>query len=299
MRPPVSYSRIWNEDGSGARRDVQIWKANCPARYVALGNVATNGEDPPLGSIYCVKVEYTKTGSAANWNFIWNDRKSGAKQVVQIYEAKATSSDTQSVRGFGAVTSYNGKPRSPHLLNEKYFNYHSEKPIERIEMFNVQFKLSEEKRMEGPQSLSTIYLENNSNKDQKVTKSMSAEVSEEHSFTFAQSIDIGIEVELKAGIPLITSKSTTISMTSSTSFETGNVQTKTVSRSADVEVVVPPHSKMQATVWGTEYKADIPYTATIRKIFFDGTTATGAISGVYKGVFTSNLIVNYGEVTPL
>merc|ERR1711988_1578593 len=57
----------------------------------------------------------------------WNDRKSGAKQVVQIYEAKATSSDTQSVRGFGAVTSYNGKPRSPHLLNEKYFNYHSEK----------------------------------------------------------------------------------------------------------------------------------------------------------------------------
>ena len=39
LRVPDSYSRIWNDNGFGACRYVQIWRVNCSGGYVSLGNV--------------------------------------------------------------------------------------------------------------------------------------------------------------------------------------------------------------------------------------------------------------------
>ena len=125
IKPPVSYSRIWNDDGSGAQFDLHLWKPTCPCGYVALGNVATIGPLPKLGDIYCVKSTYTIYGSSANWRRTWTEAGTGADINVGIYEAISKNPYQQAVHGFGAVASHHSLPPSPYLLNKEYVTYHA------------------------------------------------------------------------------------------------------------------------------------------------------------------------------
>ena len=50
---------------------------------------------------------------------------------------------------------------------------------------------------------------------------------------------------------------------------------------------------------GKEYKVDIPYTATVRKVYYDGSESIGTISGTYKGVDVNEFTIVYGEVESL
>jgi len=294
---PVSYSRIWNDAGSGANRDVQLWKVNCPGGYVSLGGVATDGSYPKLGDVYCVKHSYTTYGSSNNWGYTWKDSGSGANRDVTIYEARGTSSNQQSVRGFGAVSSYSYRPSSPYFLNTDFVSYWAEKPIEKIFMYNVQYDLSKEKQQTAPSKMSPTVMVNPTGRTVKASRTLTYTVAESSTFTFSQAIAIGIAVEFTAGIPLISHK-TTVSVTATSTFTTGQTTTKTHSDSITAFIELPPKSQSTAVITGTEYKADIPYTATIKKVYYDGSFGYATISGVYKGVAISERTVTYGKIEP-
>ena len=124
---PVSYDKIWDDSGSGAKSDVTIWRVLCPGGYVALSNVATNGNKPSRDSIYCIKIKYT---SSRNWNWqkVWADHDSGAKDDVTIYEAIASNTIVTSVRGMGTIASHQGKPQNPYLLRSSEVRVFTLKP---------------------------------------------------------------------------------------------------------------------------------------------------------------------------
>ena len=296
VRVPVSYTKIWNDRGSGADRDVQLWQVNCPAGYVALGDVATSGSYPQPGDIYCVSAEYASYGSNSNLGYIWRDYGSGAAADVSMYEAKATSSSQQAVRGFRSVASYNYLPTSPYLLNKEFVNYWAEKPIEKIIMTNVQYDLDAERQQTAPVKMSPTVVENHSDVAQTITRTIGYSIAETSSFTFSQAIQLGVAVEITAGAPIIgAGMKTTISASTTSTFTSGDSTTKTHSDSIAATVNLEPNSKVTAVITGTEYKADIPYTATVKKIYFDGSQAYATISGVYKGVTVSEAKVVFGE----
>jgi len=83
---PNSYTRRWTDAGSGATLDCSIWEPVCPPHFNALGNVATNGEHPPLYSVVCVKDTYTEVSEAMR-DVIWNDRGSGANLDVTLMQS--------------------------------------------------------------------------------------------------------------------------------------------------------------------------------------------------------------------
>ena len=130
---PVSYDKIWDDSGSGADKDVTIWRVLCPGGYVALSNVATNGNRPSRGSIYCIKTKYT---SSRNWYWagIWRDHQSGADADVTIYEALASNTIVTSVRGMGAIASHGGKPQNPYLLRSSEVRF-----IKLMKYFSILF----------------------------------------------------------------------------------------------------------------------------------------------------------------
>ena len=297
VRSPVSYSKIWNDSGSRAYKDVQLWNVNCPGGYVSLGNVATDGNYPKLGDVYCVKRRYTSYGSSGNWGYIWSDHGSKARSDVSIYEAQPTSSNMQSVRGFGAVASYNYKPSYPYFLRNNSLTYWAEKPIEKIYMFNVRYDLNTEKQQSEPVQMSPTVVENFSDRPQTATRTISYSVSESSSFQFSQAIELGIEVEFTAGSPLIgVEQETSISVSTTSTFSTGQTTTKTHTDSINAQIELPGKSKITAVISGTKCKTDIPYTATITKVYYDGSEAQANISGVYKGVAISDIKVTYSEI---
>ena len=87
-----------------------------------------------------------------------------------------------------------------------------------------------------------------------------------------------------------------ISVSRTSTFTTGDTTTKTHTDSVNAWIDLPGRSRITVVITGTEYKADIPYTATIRKVYFDGSQAYATISGVYKGVAVSEIKVTYGEI---
>ncbi|KAL5272547.1 hypothetical protein ACHWQZ_G000674 [Mnemiopsis leidyi] len=296
VRLPVSYSRIWNDRGSGADRDVQLWKANCPPGYVALGDVATSGAYPAIGDIYCVNSEYASYGSSSNWGYIWRDYGSGADADVSIYEAKAVSTSEQSVRAFRSVASHSSYPSHPYLLKKEFINYWAEKPIEKIFMYNVKYDLESERQQTAPVKMSPTVVENHSDVDQTVTREITYSVAETSSFTFSQSIQLGIAVEITAGSPIIgIEQATTISAEATSEFTSGDETTTTLDDTISATINLEPKSKVTAVITATKYKADIPYTATVKKIYFDGSQAFATISGVYKGTTVSEAKVVVGE----
>lgn len=293
---PVSYSRIWNDKGSGADRDVQLWKVNCPGGYVSLGGVATDGSYPKLGDVYCINNRYVVYGSIHNWVHVWRDHGSGAHADVSIYEAQSKSSSQQSVRGFGAVSSYSRSPMPPFLLATNSHTYWSEKPIEKIYIYSVNFDTLGEKQQTAPVKMNPTVVTNLSDQTQVVTRTINYSISKSSSFTFSVSIQVGIEAEIEASVPIIGAGiTTTFSASTTSTFTTGETKTTTHVDSIAAEVTLPKRSKVVATIYGTEYKSDIPYTAKIRKVYYDGTETLANMAGIYKGVTVLEINVHYGE----
>lgn len=104
LAKPVSYSRVWDDDGSGADQDVSLWKALAPAGYQCLGLLATNGSTPSTDDMRCVWRAFLTQGGSFD---VWDDDGSGADDDVGIYQAYAYSTSNEVAAGaFNATGSH-------------------------------------------------------------------------------------------------------------------------------------------------------------------------------------------------
>ena len=295
--PPRSYEKIWTDAGSGADRDVAIWRPVCAAGYVPLGMVATSGGYPD-SPITCIKLKYTSKGSTSNWKRIWTDAGSGADADVLIYEADTTDKNILSVRGMGAAN--HGVPPAPYFLQSKFVTYFHEKPIKKMEISDIKYELPKGKKVEGPQKIFRTKVINRSyNTVQTGDRTIEYSFTEESTFTFSSSISMGISVTGSGGVPLVGSVETTVSVEASLSFETGTTTSKTFTDSLTASISVPPRSSMEVFVIVKSYKADVPYRANVKKTYVDGTVAYGTLSGDWKGVQVRDAELDYGETKSL
>ncbi|KAF3075771.1 hypothetical protein CFAM422_002510 [Trichoderma lentiforme] len=96
---PTGYTQIWNDQKSGASKDGAFWRPIPPNGYVALGDVSMAGwsQTPSTSDVWCVRQDLVKQGSFAA-SSVWDDKKSGAKYDVSIWEVRSasrTNSDTE------------------------------------------------------------------------------------------------------------------------------------------------------------------------------------------------------------
>lgn len=104
LKAPKSYKWVWDDSGTGADNDCGIWELVCPKGYVALGMIATKGNDPEMPKkrkdCKCVKktaifegkpkrivkeayyISDIKTGVKG----FWNDKDTGSDDDVSIFK---------------------------------------------------------------------------------------------------------------------------------------------------------------------------------------------------------------------
>lgn len=295
FRSPVGYDSIWNDAGSGAHRDVTLWKARCPSGYVDLGYVATNGPKPEVGDIYCISSKFATIGNIRNWKYTWRDHGSGAHRDVSIFEAKSLNNNEQTVRGFGAIASHGGHPRPVWILRKDSINFIYEKPITKVKLSHISYSFDTEEIESGPEKLGTTTAINNSDLIQEKTISIGYSYTTAKSFEFTNTLEIGIAVEYNVGVPVFGGAKTTVSATNSFSITNGSQESEEKNDKMDVKVIVPAKSKMTAVVVGRRYKADIPFTAHVKKYYYDGSIGHGIHSGVFKGTDVTSFEVEWGE----
>ncbi|KAM0477560.1 hypothetical protein ACHAPX_005873 [Trichoderma viride] len=88
---PIGYTEIWKDEKSRAAKDGSFWRPIPPNGYVALGDVAQSGWSAPnYKDVWCVRQDIVKQGSFGS-NSVWDDKKSGAKSDVSIWEVRGSS----------------------------------------------------------------------------------------------------------------------------------------------------------------------------------------------------------------
>ena len=68
------------------------------------------------------------------------------------------------------------------------------------------------------------------------------------------------------------------------------------SSAIDATLEMPEESKLSVNILRRKYKQKLPYRALIEKTYFDGSKAFQVAKGVYEGVSTSEIIVDYSEI---
>jgi hypothetical protein len=93
LKPPLNYELIWNDAGSGASRNVSVWRPVCPGGYEALGDVANKSYGKPsTDEVRCIR-KY-ELEEALPGGFIWNDSASGAKRDFGCWGIQARAPDS-------------------------------------------------------------------------------------------------------------------------------------------------------------------------------------------------------------
>lgn len=84
LRRPDDYELIWQDTGSGSKKDGAIWRPIPPQGYVALGSVCSDGHaKPSLNAVRCVRADLL---IASDLNLpVWTDRDSRARQSISTW----------------------------------------------------------------------------------------------------------------------------------------------------------------------------------------------------------------------
>lgn len=95
LHRPVDYELIWDDTGSGSKKDGAIWRPVPPEGYVALGSVCSDGhEKPSFNAVRCVRADLVIASALSEQ---WNDRSSGARKSVSTWSAIPPSASVDEI----------------------------------------------------------------------------------------------------------------------------------------------------------------------------------------------------------
>ena len=121
-----------------------------------------------------------------------------------------------------------------------------------------------------------------------------------HSFTMAVSISRSVTVS-SPGKGVLGGAEATLGFDNSFSWETGwdGQEAKTATTTQTITETVPPKSRIKVKLFIFQSKEDIPYSATYKLHYSDGSTSTVKDKGVLKNVFFSTTTSESGPLEKL
>ena len=121
---PIDWKLIWNDKGSGARKDGSMWEAIPPdSNYKCLGSIPQKGYKKPVLSNYrCVHVSLTE--KIVSNSVVWSDKGSNADKKVTMFRLPNTNSFVAVKGRINKIETYDLKANAavkpnPKLVEEK------------------------------------------------------------------------------------------------------------------------------------------------------------------------------------
>ncbi|XP_044189003.1 natterin-3-like isoform X2 [Thunnus albacares] len=116
------------------------------------------------------------------------------------------------------------------------------------------------------------------------TDTLSKTYQVEYRWDITSSITFGVKTSIKARIPSLFSVGIEFSTEETFMFSREKTVMEAITDSVSVELTAPPNHACMVTMVQYKYKADIPFTARLRRIYSNGEIHTMSISGTYNSV---------------
>jgi hypothetical protein len=164
---------------------------------------------------------------------------------------------------------------------------------EDAELIELKADMSTQTVTAPPEFMQIVELVNHSSIDQSMVAHFSKRAEEMSSF--AQEYSIGMTISSTTGIGAKigvaeVEQSFTFELSANAAWTYGKNETKEDTRAYDFPVVVPPHTKVRATVKVSQQKADVPYVATFKS---RKTHKEIPIKGIWRGVLLGDITTDY------
>ena len=140
----------------------------------------------------------------------------------------------------------------------------------------------------NPTELNSASLENYSHIPQTVTRTLSYTDERSFEFDMGQSVTSGfnVDVEVEIQIPTISTQidiNTAVSTSFSKGWENGKAFVDSETKAITAAMEIPDNHKLEVVVVANQFETNVPYSATLTKKFYDGSSEKVKISGTFKG----------------
>jgi len=152
-----------------------------------------------------------------------------------------------------------------------------------------------------PQSISQSIIENCSNREQTVLKTVQYDKSTTVSMDTTEELSIGTTLTVEASFGFDkNSVTTSVAQSIGAGWTTGvgSANTSTVTESQQAQAVVGANEQLVVKIIGHNMFINIPYTADLETTYKDGSTDIKRTSGIFTGVDSTQFRVQYGEYQP-
>uniref|UniRef100_H3AG52 Natterin-4 n=1 Tax=Latimeria chalumnae TaxID=7897 RepID=H3AG52_LATCH len=177
--------------------------------------------------------------------------------------------------------SYNGKEYCYQTYNVLTVSkdYHTQK------ISNVRYLMNEAKCSQGPpEILASSKVINNNPETMKKTVTLSKTTLLEQSWDIGRPTKNEVTATISSGIPVVSGTSVTFAPETTFDWKEGVTCTKSVPRNLSLEVDIPPSCEREVVMEGKQMTIEIPFIATLTRIYRNGKTATTTIRGTFKDV---------------
>uniref|UniRef100_A0A3Q3G402 Uncharacterized protein n=1 Tax=Labrus bergylta TaxID=56723 RepID=A0A3Q3G402_9LABR len=158
------------------------------------------------------------------------------------------------------------------------------KNVYKERMYNVIYNTNVKVTEHPPQIMVQSTITNKECLPVTKTLSLSKKYQEERRWDTSTAITAGISSSITAKIPFIGSTGITLQTAITVEFSSGQTMTKSTTYTASVKQTVPSNHSCKIHMVGRKYEANIPFTARLRRTYYDRRTTEVSISGTFKGV---------------
>eukprot|EP00064_Thunnus_orientalis_P024288 superscaffoldBa00010197_g24573 len=191
--------------------------------------------------------------------------------------------------GLGKVVTQDKAFYLPWKGYEYWYNYYQVLTINQNvisqQIYDVRYNTDESKILKyPPEIMRKTTISNYECHPVVKTDTLSKTYQVEYRWDITSSITFGVKTSIKAGIPLLFSVGIEFSTEETFQFSLENTVTEAITDSVSVGLTAPPNHACMVNMVQYKYKADIPFTARLRRTYSNGEIRTMSIIGTYDSI---------------
>lgn len=164
---------------------------------------------------------------------------------------------------------------------------------------SVSYDLSKINPLMQPVSVGDVWLKNGDTRPATMTFSSTYTTTKTNNWSQVNGIKIGITASGSAGVPLLAEGKWSVSTEYSHTWQTGGAESQSIAFTATAQVTVQPGMKTQCSLVSTVGSFSLPYSATVRVGYKNGTSKSNHVSGVFHGGGAVSMTMSVAMQSPL
>ncbi|CAN0393317.1 unnamed protein product [Lampetra fluviatilis] len=242
------------------------------------------GRVPSVETVRCVNTSHVVRG---DWQWVYDDTKTGSAQDVTIWKAVGSG---QTANTFKAVTRHGAMDTPSFILNPRFVSVQTGAPVAKVQLMNFIYDFASQVVSNvDPLELTTHTITENcrappGSPPLNVKRKIDVTVTMTSSWSVSTSLAVGVEVTFEAGIPLIAKNQVTVSTTLTRQWEKTITESKSVTDSLEATIDVQAGKSVSYMVTGRRYIGSIPWKAKMTTTFEDGSSNIDQVGGMFEGM---------------